>query len=874
MTAWDDVRAAIDAKDPGRVMALVTKLDDAGRREVADALPGRLRELRAKAEWNVLERGFVEPLLLAGAGTIGGAAAAANWLCRRELEMWAWRRRHTGFDRDLAKVTAARPAEWRADVGRRIADRIRVADDRRESLWRMAATLTLSAGAEAPASDGFVVGWTVLADPSGLADDPFLDALVPRLFDADGVGGALADDEARLRWDRDRKSTWAEALAGLAAAGRLDRAALIDGCVSRFLRGGSPHDLRFFVRLHDRLDPAGDEAAARVRDHVRLLPSAPSTVADLALRQVRRADDLGRLDAGLFAEAADALAFRPEKKLVRTALAWLDRTARKRDRADATVRAITAVFVAEALDLRERAVKIAVKHAGRVDDATRETVRDAAAGLPADLRAAIAAAYGEVDGGAEPAPVPSGPPPFVPRALPAPIASLTELAEVFAAQRYTMFRWVETERFLAGLVEFAFADPSGTREALRPLADSLRGADGVLHPATDARRFWADHAVRALVEPAPGLITKVRDQLRHAARTGGPPLQRFLIRRKHELPALVGRVPALLAAPTEGSGHIAPMALVERIERYEAAGADPGRADFVQALLRLPRDEDTDAAVRAKRLTSKAGRTLALALAGPGGLPDPTVECGLVDEPLRTGTGRPLNLPPVGMVTVTSTRDVPSDLADLWEHTAKFTSRQNPGGTESWPALLPSHREVAAAHVLPHQIDEYEYASGQGATALALAAADGPAGAATATVLAYALGHKDARERADAVEAFLALSARGGLPAAETGTAVGALTRIDRLKPNRAVRSLSEAADAGAHADVWRVIAAALPALLPEPGTRAPSGLPDLVALGTRTAELVRARDAVPGLAEAAARGGSSRLVAEAARLHRVLTGP
>lgn len=872
MTAWDDVRAAIDAKDQGRVMALVAKLDDAGRREVADALPGRLRELRARAEWNVLERGYVEPLLLAGAGTIGGAAAAAGWLCRRELEVWSTRFRRGGLHRDLVKVTAARPAEWRADVGRRIADRLRITDDRMDSLWPIAAAFVLSAGADAPASAGFVVGWTTLTDPSALADDPFLDALVPRLFDADGVGGALADDEARVRWDRDRTGTWAGALADLAAAGRLDRAALIDGCVGRFLRGGTPHELRFFVRLHDRLDPAADEAAARVRDHVRLLPSAPSTVADLALRQVRRADDLGRLDAGLFAEAAGALAFRPEKKLVRTALTWLDRTARKRDRADATVRAVTTVFAAEALDLRERAVKIAVKHARRVDDATRETVRDAASGLPADLRAAIAAGYGAVDAGAGPVPVPSGPPPFVPRALPAPIASLAELAEEFAAQRYTTFAWVETERFLGGLVEFAFTDPDGTREALRPLAHGLRGADQVLHPSTDARHFWADHAVRALLEPAPGLVAGVRDRLRRMAKAGGPPLQRFLINRKHELPALVGRVPALLAAPTEGGGHIAPTALVERLERYEAAGAEPGRFDFVQALLRLPRGEDADAAARAKRLTSKAGRTLALALAAPGGIPDPTVDCGLVDEPLRTGTGRELDLPPVGVVTVSSTGDVPSDLADLWEYSAKFASSRDTASTESWPALLPSHREVAAAHALPHQIDPYEYPTGQGATALALAAADGPAGAATATVLAYALAHRDARERADAVEAFLALSARGHLPAAETGAALGALTRLDRIKPNRAVRSLTEAADAGAHAGVWTVIAAALPALLPEPGTRAPSGLPDLLALGTRTAGLVRARDAVPGLAEVAARGGSSRLVAEAARLHRLLT--
>ncbi|RSN69164.1 DUF6493 family protein [Actinomadura sp. WAC 06369] len=873
MTAWDDVRGAIEAKDQGRVIALAAKLDGAGRREVADALPGLLRELRAKAEWNVLERGYVEPLLLAGAGTIGGASAAAAWLCRRELEVWPMRFARGGLQHDLVKVTAARPAEWRADVGRRIADRLRAGDDRMGSLWPIAAEFTLSAGAAAPASDGFVAGWAALADPAALADDPFLDALVPRLFDADGVGGALADDEIRVRWDRERTTNWAEALAGLAAAGRLDRAALIDGCVGRFLRGGTSHELRFFVRLHDLLDPSDEEAAARVRDHVRLLPAAPSTVAGLALRQVRRADDLGRLDAGLFAEAADALAFRPEKKLVRAALGWLDRTARKRDRVDATVRAVTAVFATEALDLRERAVKIAVKHAGRVDAATRETVRDAAAGLPADLRAALAAGYGAVDAGAEPAPVPSGPPPYVPRALPAPIASLAELAEEFRAQQHATFAWVATERFLAALVESAFTDPSGTREALRPHVQVDLSEHHRLHSSTRAAHYWAALAGQMLVRPFP--VEPPAARWFDTRRTGvdGPPVRRLLLWRKREIIASVGRTPVLLAAPTEGSGHIAPMTLVERLERLEAAGVEPGRADLAQALLRIPRDVDPDAAIRAESLVSEAGRTVAPLLAS-GGLPDPVVQCRRLDEPLRTERGRVPKPPPHGVVSVASPGDgLPEPLSELWSYDAKFTAGHDCGGTESWPALLPSHRELAAAHALPHQFDPYEYASGQGATALALAAADGPAGAATAAVLAYALAHRDARERADAVEAFLVFAARGHLPAAGTGTALGTLARSGAITPNRAVRSLAEAADAGAHAGVWPVIAAVLPALLPEPGTRAPSGLPDLLALGARTAESVRARDEVPGLAEVAARGGSSRLVTEAARLHRVLTG-
>ncbi|MFC7110969.1 hypothetical protein ACFQQB_67575 [Nonomuraea rubra] len=59
--------------------------------------------------------------------------------------------------------------------------------------------------------------------------------------------------------------------------------------MSRFLRGGEPQDLRFFVRLHTLLDPTPAESAPRVRDYLRLLPSAPGTVAELAAGQVRAA---------------------------------------------------------------------------------------------------------------------------------------------------------------------------------------------------------------------------------------------------------------------------------------------------------------------------------------------------------------------------------------------------------------------------------------------------------------------------------------------------------------------------------------------------------------------------------------------------------
>ncbi|MWA03475.1 hypothetical protein F8568_024460 [Actinomadura sp. LD22] len=877
--SWDEIRDAIDAKDTGRVMNLVRKLDAAGRKEVADRLPGRLKELRDASKWGELERGFHEPLILAGAGTIGGAAAAAAWLCRREFDTWWLRSQGRELRRDLDVVTADRPVQWRADVGRRVAERIRVSDFTEQVLprWHMAAGLTLSAGAEPPAADGFVVMWASGgADTKALADDPFLDALVPRLFEADGVGAALAFDRSTAQRVKERR-TWADALTELAAAGRVPRGTLIDGCVRRFLRGGTPHELRWFAQLHELLEPTDDEVAARVRDYARLLPAAPSTIADLALRAVRRADELERVDEPLFEEAAGAVLFRPETKLIRAGLTWLDRTARKRGRVDAALRAVTAAFTCDSLDLRERAVKIAVRHAGKASAETGEQVRGAASGLPGPLRDTIAAAFGEVE--AE-APLPVGSPPFTPREMPAPIASPAEMAAEFdALSRTEQPDWLAVERFLAALVAFAHEDAGAARDALRPVVAPM---SWLIDPHIGLGVYegdWPVSAVRSLFVPkaptrlAAALASFVKGWARKGETVFDPAMDRFLALRGREIAASVGKVPVLLAAPTTASGHIDPAVLVERLERFEAAGAEPGRAELAQAMLRVPREIDAAAAARAGNLVSPAGRAMAAWLAA-GPPADPDVRCEVLEKPAATVGDRTLRLPSriLSVVAMPGDSDVAHLCAFPEEGWRDFGQPSYRSTYAWWPGVTPSHREIAAAHLVPYQVRLTDENMSQGATMLALAEAGGPAGAATGTLLALTLANRHERHRADAVDALLTLSARGILPAAETGVAAGRLAAFDRIKFGRVVKALTAAADAGALSDVWTLIAAALPEVLPAPGERAPAGLPDLLALGTRAAETTGARGTVPALEAVAGRGGSSRLVKEAARLHRTLT--
>ncbi|RAY11701.1 hypothetical protein DPM19_29215 [Actinomadura craniellae] len=867
MTAWDEVRAAIEAGDSPRTAALVKGFTPAERRAVARELPGFLRASRD--QWGVLYRVKAAPLRVAGAGCLGGAAATASWLCRDELRPWSFR---DGALRRLVAETldalADRPAEWRLDVAHRIAGRLRPATAEGEQYhWRLAAELAFGADGTPPAGDAFVLGWIRWTELGTLERDPFLDELVPRLFEAEGAGAVL---------ELQGTGGWVPRLVALSAAGRVKRETLLDGCVSRFLRGGRAQELRWFTVLYDALEPTPQEAAARGRDLARVLPASPGKVAELALREIRRADEAAPLEPALFAEAAEAVLFRPEKKLVRAALTWLDRTARKHDRVDATLLALTTAFGQEAFDLRERAVKVAARHLDRAADATRSAVRDAAAALPAELRDPLGAGGDGAGDGPEPV---AELPPYLPSGQPPqPISSPAELAgEVVRLARTWQVDWAETERLLAGLVAFAHREPerisAAFEHAVGPESHwAFHWGGGEF---SDYTSTWLWSALRAVLHPG---SRKTPRAVRSTDSVRRPVPHQVLLHRMWELTGLVGTVPVLLATPTTANGQIDPAELVARLETLEAAGLRAGPVDLEQALLRLPREIDAATVRRAGALSSPDGRAAAAWMA-VGGLPEPTVTCAALPLPENSYRVSQGSDGPSEWLLATVTADGVAGLAaklcrypenGRWLRMPQTVFHDSIGW---WPAIMPSHPEVIAAHLLPHLIRGTEQRMGQGGLLLGLAEGDGPAGAATAAALCCGLGARAAEERSGAVDALLVLAARGRLPAAELGRALGVLVTQQNVKLNRVTGALREAARGGAHAGVWSAVAAALPALLPAAGERAPAGLPDLVALGAETAPLAGARGEVPGLAAVAARGGTSRLVRESARLNRLLTG-
>ncbi|SEH03064.1 hypothetical protein SAMN05444920_13273 [Nonomuraea solani] len=98
------------------------------------------------------------------------------------------------------------------------------------------------------------------------------------------------------------------------------------------------------------------------------------------------------------------------------------------------------------------------------------------------------------------------------------------------------------------------------------------------------------------------------------------------------------------------------------------------------------------------------------------------------------------------------------------------------------------------------------------------------------------------------------------------------MVRGEQVKLKRITGVLDEVTAAGAHADVWTALAQAVPLLLPGPDEKARPGLGELLKVAVRVAVRAGASDNIRGLAELAARKGSSLLIHEARRLHEALS--
>lgn len=1024
-TAWDEVRGLIEDGDAGKLIDRLVTLDDRGRKLVAGELRGHIPVLRERVEtrqrerWLAAERrrpgrrgryvpehepweDWAEMTRLAGAGTLSAVTAVTAWVNRRDLMTAPMAFRGTGFGdpEPVVRLLAHRPAEWQAELAGRLAARLR---GRRDAGTPLALAMLRHTGVEPPSHDPLVVAWVtagIWTSPGsesgspigkGREPDPLLPALLPRIFEAEGVGRALQHEFL------DPISPWLRTIRDLARSGAVERGPLLDGCVRRFLRGGDARELRFFARLHELLEPSAAEVGARRRDYLRLLPVAPGPVAELALRHVRRLDSLEAgghpaaelgSDSGIarhrghdvadVAEALEGVLFRPEATLARSALTWLDQTIRRfPDRADELAPALVTAFHHESYEVQSRAARLAVKHSGRFTPLGAERFRDAIPVLPPELGGPPAAAFGGAAAVPETPPPPYTPVPLPepPVARPFPAVPVTP-AEMEAHNGFS-HGWEDDERWLAGFVRLAGQDGHA-------LGEALAGRFGTSRPHLFRRRKWSTTGewcaalARELIAPgedpgvpgvpaeepepmyggrrlysvtfatlaqrtedeAPGVEDDARrpeadaghddgdaqgvdvgdehggwvpivgadgrptgefgrsffswgplppgpweeppppeapaDRLPRPREVSAPHL--FLLRRYAEILAALkagALPPVLLATPTLSTGTLDPDVLVSRLAECEAAGAVALPADLQQALLRLPRGHHPGAASRAAGLTSEAGRTAARWMAG-GGLPDPVTGARwsyyeddnvyYTDERPPGGIGQALLVP--GLTAAPTGLDL---IDELLTEPPKWTEDRHGECMGWWPSVLPSHREVVAAHLLPYLLQRWYEPEVRPMHAAMLAAADGPAGPATALVLGHVMARK---ESGDGVLVFLTMAARGDLPAAELGARLGQLVRWASVSDKHVVDALAAAADRGAPQQVWHVLRALIPALLPGEGERPLAGLVSVLAFAVMVAERTGARGELPEVAVIAARRSASAYARECRRLHERLTRP
>jgi hypothetical protein len=225
----------------GETELLLRSLPDAERRSLLPELK-RLRKEVRDLPWD--QRSRVErmypALQVAGAMCHSGAAAAATWIAGADMR---WRQAPT---ETLLRALAGRDTGWQADVARRLADRPVSAD----VPFALMAGLVRRSGCEVPVTDAYVVGW-VRHVGHGWGRVPLVDRLRAEPDLVPLVNGLFEFSElSEVRWlFGDGPGSWQSALAELTRTGELDRAAVVDACVARLLRGGGPTDHRVFLPL-------------------------------------------------------------------------------------------------------------------------------------------------------------------------------------------------------------------------------------------------------------------------------------------------------------------------------------------------------------------------------------------------------------------------------------------------------------------------------------------------------------------------------------------------------------------------------------------------------------------------------------------------
>ncbi|WP_254898053.1 DUF6493 family protein [Kitasatospora sp. NA04385] len=875
----DFVTAVREARTP-LAAALVGRMADAERRA---ALP-RLKQLRRELRDSDQARGgAVTALLVVGAVCHAAPSGAADWIAGRDFDVRAW------DQRPLLALLDGQPAAWQREVALRLARRPADPDAWGSPVpYQVAEYLLRRSDTPPPAEPGFVTGW--MRDrgspeprrwqpqlPPGpdlyarLRADGFTPVLAPLVFDVDSV------QEFSGPWAaKDLGQRWPAVLARLAAEGVIDRPALIARGFARLVRGGGQGEVRTSLEVVRALEPGVAELADNRRALLALL-DGDSVVAGYALESLMVLEGAGLLGEGELAEAAGVVLARPEKKLVRAQLGWLDRVAAG-GRVEVALRAVAGCFGHPDRQVQGQALKVVKRHVRSVEGELLAELRAAALLLdPAHASVAAELLGVEVVLDAWVVEEDRLPEPPRPVAMPVPLATPAEVAEELAAAMAAPDESTAFERVLDGLTRQVWADRGALAAALAPvLPENEWRVLGVLAGA--ATGAVPEQRVRAALQSRQGRM--------FSAWEFRGPVGEFLAARLHETAWRLAAdpVPFLLSTPTWRHGSLDARELVARLARYEELGVRPGPVDFALALLRTVGDGSEGA----EALTSPAGRQLAAWLRG-GGLPRRTStvvppgtwKTGVWCADFRRYSAQPelaehawtcLAAPALDVPGIADADTPPAVLLALLGPSEPFFRRSAVEGavpSARWTALLPHHREESALRITGQLAQSADTTPVGGAPRLLplLAEADGPCGLAVHQALAYGLGAGHAEDRSATVDALLSFAAQQQLDPAELAREVLELLALGAVKPNRLAAALAELADPAPRL-TWSILAVLVPGLL---DGRPPRGAADLLTVAVDAARRSGARGPIDAVTRTAARKGSTKLLAETRNLAAVL---
>jgi hypothetical protein len=874
LSALDDkLAAAIAAQADAQVVSLLRGVTDKERRASSKTIGDRVT-----SSWDFA--GKSSALAIAALGLAQSAAQAAQVVRHVDVSKVA----------SLAcEVLAERRPRWLEDFSRRIL----LPGPVLNGGWRLTRALIRVGYVPKPDVPGYItflphaLGGTFGIDPplyQALLDDPeLLEDEVLRLFTVEGAGPSLAVVDGNIENVRHYQvnpprrpnpewspRTWRVTLTRLCDEGRIGRGRLLDACLGAFLSDFPPSQVSWFVRFHDEIAPQNEEIAERSATYLRLLAADASSVVGLAQHALAPLAAAGLLDGAECTEASMPVLGRTEKKHVLGQLRLLETvTAGHPELDEPACRAVALALAHPRADVAEQALRFLGRHMDRLDAAARQQIAMAARYTPASLLALAEKLLG-LPGDDQPGSPEAAPGVALAGSATAHVAGLErvsgphELAETAAALVESPWEPSLVEQLLDGLVGLC-GDYDAFATALAPVAarvgrddapPQLRLLSWLLRPGKPAARMRDDLRRGYAVGPEP-----FWDNRRSIGTSPGG----ILGARLHETYSRFwrGEPARLLAFPAAITGHVDPDRVVTELARLEAEGRQPWPADFLQAVLRLPRRSGSPTRGAAARLRSPAGRQFALAL-DAGGVPDP--------RPAIAWAGTE------SMVALTPAPEAAQwgeHLTRIWELPDQSAAidawYQEAPQLRVWAWTLPSHRDVVVAHALPVLTGIAHPGWSRGPIAEFIAALpdmDGPAGPATNLALCYALAAERPEHRAAGAEALVGFARTGGLDGRALGETIAILCRDGSLILGRICDGLRVAADSGTHALVWAISRAALPGLLDSRARHTHR----LLAVAADSAARLGARDTIKGLDAISAAPGSSQLIVEARRLRAVLT--